>query len=449
MPRKIVQRKQKTFSFIPFSKKQQQVLTWWMEGSKHKDKDGIIADGSIRAGKSLIMSVSFCVWAMATFNYQQFGMAGKTIASFRRNVVFFLKIIMKLRGFKVQDKRSENYLIISKGGIENYFFIFGGKDESSQDLVQGLTAAGFYFDEVALMPESFVNQATGRCSIEGSKFWFNCNPKGPYHWFYINWVEKIKEKNLLRLHFTMEDNPSLSQNIIDRYKRMYTGVFYQRYILGLWVTAEGIIYSMFQTYMIKKQLPPTVKIRQKWIGIDYGQANATTFILCGIGSDNRLWILDEYYHAGRDSQVQKSPSTYAKDFRKWLLKNGGGHNLLKYEKAFIDPSAKGFMLQLHEEGVSGLRKANNEVNAGIELLSSIIECDGFRVIGKNCPNVIKELHSYSWDPKAQERGEDKPLKEHDHCLDGIRYVVNGTRRLWQSLGYIKSGKAMDDINEAA
>ena len=119
-------------------------------------------------------------------------------------------------GYVVEDHRSDNYLTIRKNGKENYYYVFGGKDEASQDLVQGITAAGAFFDEVALMPESFVNQATGRCSVDGSKFWFNCNPESPYHWFKLNWLDKADEKNLLHLHFTMDANPSLSETIKNR-----------------------------------------------------------------------------------------------------------------------------------------------------------------------------------------------------------------------------------------
>ena len=178
------------FKFQPFSKKQKQVLTWWLPTSPVKDRDGIIADGAIRSGKTVSMSLSYVMWAMTTFSGQNFGMCGKTIGSFRRNVLFWLKLMLKSRGYGVVDHRSDNLIVVSKNGIENYFYIFGGKDERSQDLIQGITLAGCFFDEVALMPESFVNQATGRCSVDGSKFWFNCNPDGPYHWFKVNWIDK-------------------------------------------------------------------------------------------------------------------------------------------------------------------------------------------------------------------------------------------------------------------
>lgn len=207
-----MKRKNNIFKFTPFSKKQMQVLTWWRyEGTK--DKEAVICDGSVRAGKTLIMSLSYVLWAMTEFEDEQFGMAGKTIGSFRRNVVRPLKRMLKSRGYRVKDKRADNMLEVTKNGITNSFFIFGGKDEAAQDLVQGLTAAGFFFDEVALMPQSFVNQATARCSVEGSKLWFNMNSEGPYHWFKLEWIDKITEKNALHIHFTMNDNPSLSEQV--------------------------------------------------------------------------------------------------------------------------------------------------------------------------------------------------------------------------------------------
>ena len=202
-----------TFQFSPFSKKQKQVLTWWCKESPVHSKDGIIADGAIRSGKTISMSLSFVMWAMNSFSGNNFAMCGKTIGSFRRNVLFWLKLMLRSRGYSVTDHRADNLLTIRKDGKENYFYIFGGKDERSQDLIQGITLAGVFFDEVALMPESFVNQATGRCSVKGSKFWFNCNPDGPYHWFKVNWIDKCAEKNILYLHFTMDDNLSLDEEI--------------------------------------------------------------------------------------------------------------------------------------------------------------------------------------------------------------------------------------------
>lgn len=424
----------KGFKFVPFSTKQKKLLTWWLPESPYHDKDAIIADGAVRSGKTVIMSLSFVLWATANFNGTNFGMAGKTIGSFKRNVWFTLKIMLMGRGFKIYklSEVGDNVFVISKNGVENYFYIFGGKDEKSQDLVQGFTAGGFFFDEVALMPQSFVNQAIARCSEEGSKLWFNCNPDGPFHWFKVEWLDRLEEQNAFRLHFLLDDNPSLSKGKIEQYKRRYRGIFYERFILGLWVMAEGVIYSMFCREYVIKAIPATVKIIKRWIGVDYGQSNATVFLAIGLGSDNKLYIMDEYYHSGKDAPIQKSPKGYAIDFRKWLIKNGTDEMPMQYEHIFIDPSAKGFMLQLHEEGVRKIRQADNEVLKGLELTSSIIENDMLRILAK-CKHTIAEFSAYRWDPKAQEKGMDVPIKQFDHAMDALRYVVNGTRMIWQRM----------------
>lgn len=286
------------FKFSPFSDKQIKILTWWNENSPVRHKDGIIADGAIRSGKTLSMSLSFVLWAMTMFQFQNFGMAGKTIGSFRRNVLFWLKLCLLARGYKVKDYRADNLMVVTnkKTKVENYFYIFGGKDERSQDLIQGITLAGMFFDEVALMPESFVNQATGRCSVDGSKLWFNCNPANPSHFFKKEWIDKRKEKHLLYLHFVMDDNLSLSEEIKERYRRMYVGVFFKRYILGLWVAAEGVIYQLFandpaayivdEVYLWEPQVNPNAKPRSKLqlatIGVDFGGSkSAHAFQLTG------------------------------------------------------------------------------------------------------------------------------------------------------------------------
>lgn len=405
------------FKFRPFSPKQRKVLNWWCESSPVKDKDGIIADGAIRSGKTLSMSLSFVLWAMSSFNGQNFAMCGKTIGSFRRNVLFWLKLMLKSRGYQVTDHRADNLVIVSRGDTENYFYIFGGKDERSQDLIQGITLAGVFFDEVALMPESFVNQATGRCSVDGSKYWFNCNPDGPYHWFKVNWIDKRKEKRLLYLHFTMDDNLSLSEKVKERYRNMYTGVFFKRYILGLWCMAEGIIYDMFSTekyVRTLKEIEPILIKGNRYISCDYGTQNATVFLLWNKGTDGVWYCIREYYYSGRDKGRQKTDAEFADDFMKWIGDT-------KFRAMIVDPAAASFIAELRKRGVKVL-KAKNDVLDGIRMVATRLNQNrlGFAA---ECENTIKEFGSYIWDEKAAERGEDKPVKFADHCMDAVRYFV--------------------------
>ena len=433
--------KGQTFHFSPFSRKQKQVLTWWCKDSPVHDKDGIIADGAIRSGKTVSMSLSFAMWAMSTFNGQNFAMCGKTIGSFRRNVLFWLKLMIKSRGYSVIDRRADNLIIIRKSDTENYFYIFGGKDERSQDLIQGITLAGVFFDEVALMPESFVNQATGRCSVEGSKFWFNCNPDGPYHWFKVNWIDKStgylgKErveqirkkaaeeekdpglKEILYLHFTMDDNLSLSEEIKARYRSMYIGVFFKRYILGLWAAAEGVIYDMFDPEKHVKNIKEFFQILvngNRYVSCDYGTQNATVFLLWNKGIDGKWYCIREYYYSGRDKGKQKTDAEYADDLKKWL-------DGTRIKAMIVDPSAASFIAELRKRGYKVI-KANNDVLDGIRLVGMLLNLE-MLIFSSSCTETIKEFASYIWDDKAAEHGEDKPVKQHDHGCDAVRYFVS-------------------------
>ncbi|OIM22400.1 terminase [Oenococcus oeni] len=399
------------FHFDPFSKKQMQVLSWWRY-EETKEKEAIIADGSVRAGKTVIMSLSFILWGMTEFNDQQFGIAGKTIGSLRRNVIRPLKVMLESCDYAVHDSRSENMLIVRKGSKTNYYFLFGGKDESSQDLVQGITLAGFFFDEVALMPQSFVNQATARCSVDDSKLWFNCNPAGPYHWFKEEWIDKLEEKHAIRIHFTMKDNPSLSQMIRERFERMYSGVFYQRYILGLWVMSEGIIYDNFDESSMVVNPPNDSHYEKYYVSCDYGTLNPTVFLLWGLF--NGTWYcLDEYYYSGRDTQRQKTDEQYADDLDKFL-------GDIK-ATIIVDPSAASFIAVLRKRGRTVI-KAKNDVLDGIRATQTAMNT-GKVLFTRKCKNLFKELASYIWDSKASEHGEDKPVKQHDHACDSMRYFV--------------------------
>ena len=285
--------KRNKFEWKPFSPKQLKILTWWCDNSPVKDYDGIIADGAVRSGKTVSMAISFINWAMARYNETDFAICGKTVGSLRRNVIITLKQQLLSLNFEFEEKRSDNLIIITKGDITNYFYVFGGKDESSQDLIQGMTLGGVLFDEVALMPQSFVTQAEARCSLEGSKLWYNCNPKGPTHYFKREYIDVLEEKRLLYLHFTMDDNLTLSTEVKERFRRMFTGVFYDRNILGLWVTAEGKIYISFgkdniidtaDWYAKDEDGKYTHPLRKKLsictIGVDFGGNKSSTTFTC-------------------------------------------------------------------------------------------------------------------------------------------------------------------------
>ncbi len=413
--------------FKTFSIKQIKVLSWWQPSSPYKDYNGIIADGSIRAGKTVAMAVSFIIWSMSAYNGMQFGMSGKSIGSFKRNVIFWLRPLLKLRGYSTVYK--DDTLIVKKKvidketnqkvTIENYYYVFGGRDERSQDFIQGLTAAGWFFDEVALQPESFVNQAIGRCSVEGSKLFFNCNPDSPMHWFKTEFIDKADEKKLLHIHFIMADNPSLSKKKIKIYESMFSGVFYLRFILGLWVLAEGIIFDMVDdNNYYTEPLAEQLKLESaRYISIDYGITNPMAF-----GNYYDKWEIiykdDEYYYNSKEKGKQKSDPEYLEDLKKFIAKEP-----YPVEQIIIDPSATSFKVLLRNEGYR-IKDADNEVLEGIKIMSSALHQNKLKINKNNCIMFQKEIGAYCWDTKARDRGLEKPIKENDHAMDESRYLIN-------------------------
>jgi PBSX family phage terminase large subunit len=398
--------KQAAFRFQPFSRKQKQILTWWLPESGVSDADGIIADGAIRSGKTVCMSLAFIQWSMHSFNGQNFGMCGKTVGSFRRNVLSVLKQMLPARGYTIRDRRTDNLVVISRGSTENYYYIFGGKDEGSQDLVQGITLAGILLDEIALMPESFVNQATGRCSVDGSKFWCNCNPAGPEHWFKKQWIDERQKRNLLYLHFTMEDNLSLSEQIRARYRAMYTGIFYRRYILGQWCLAEGLVYEFDPERHVTHDLP---ECGEWYISCDYGTLNPFSAGLWCV-RDGVAVRVAEFYHSGREQQRQLTDEEYYR-----AIEQLAGDRDIRH--IVVDPSAASFIACIRSHKRFSVRKAKNDVMYGIRLTAMMLQA-GVIKIGSGCKDAIREFGLYRWDDKGEV---DKPVKENDHAMDDIRY----------------------------
>ena len=402
------------FRFTPFSHKQKVVLEWWMPGSPYADKDGVICDGSIRSGKTTVMSLSFIMWAMETFDGLNFAVCGKTIQSLRRNVIGQLKMMLLSRGYRVEEHRSENYMVIRMGAKENTFYLFGGKDEGSQDLIQGITLAGVFFDEVALMPESFVNQATGRCSVDGSKYWFNCNPESPSHYIKTEWIDKITEKNMIRVHFTMRDNPSLSQKVIERYERMYKGVFYDRFIRGLWVIAEGLVYGMFDKEKNIFHGEYTYSPQSSYyLSIDYGTMNPFAVGLMELQNSGRVRMLREGHYSGREKGVTIDNEAYYK-----MIQEVAGD--FPITSIVIDPSAAAMKATIRKYGEYTCTDGNNDVLNGIQEVTKYLNL-GMLQIHESSTETQKECGAYAWDEKAV--GEDRVIKEFDHHMDLIRYFI--------------------------
>lgn len=399
---------------MPFSDKQRQILRF-----PYTKYDALIADGSIRAGKTSVMAISFICWAMANYNGQAFAICGRSVGAVKRNIITPTLAVNYMRQqFDMDYNQGEHLLKVKRGTKENTFYVFGGKDESSYTLIQGATLAGVLLDEVALMPRSFVEQALARCSVDGSKFFFNCNPGNPRHWFRLEWLLKLEIHNAIHLHFTLDDNPGLSDAVKDRYKTMYTGVFYQRYILGLWVMAEGVIYDMFDatenTYR-DEDAPPSLRFSgERVIAIDYGTTNPTRF-LDTYDYDGVIYVDNEYNFDSRLEGRQKTDEEYVADLIDFIGKDPAA--------VIVDPSAASFIAACAAAGIYVIQ-ADNEVLDGIRKTASMFARKLIKVSATRCPCLLDEIATYSWDEKAAARGEEKPVKTSDHSCDALRYRIN-------------------------
>lgn len=397
-------------SFHPFSKKQLAVLTWWCDADTGKC-DAIICDGAVRSGKTLCMSLSFVSWAQAAFNGGSFALCGKTITSLRRNVTTPLISLLGALGFTCTEKLSRNYVDITYAGNTNRYYLFGGKDEGSAALIQGMTLSGVLLDEVALMPRSFVEQALARCSVTGSKLWFNCNPEHPFHWFYLEWICKAREKNALYLHFTMRDNPSLSREIINRYESLYAGVFYERFILGKWVAATGLVYPMFDRERnVRRGNEPLCE--RFYLSCDYGTVNPCSIGLWGLHEG--VWHrLREYYYDSRKGGMPRTDEEHYAALTQLALD-------YPIEAVIVDPSAASFMECIRRHGKYRVIPAKNDVLSGIRRVSDALRGTSI-LFAAECSDSLREFGMYVWEQRA---GADAPQKENDHAMDDIRYFVS-------------------------
>ncbi len=406
-----------------------EILRW-----PYRGKTALICDGAVRSGKTSIMSLSFVLWAMGRFDGRCFGLCGKTVGSAERNIIQPLQSVAYLpqNGFVLDYTRSGHVLTISRGRRRNVFYVFGGRDESSYMLIQGVTLAGVLLDEAALMPRSFVEQALARCSVDGSKLWFNCNPDIPEHWFRKEWLLKLEEKNATHLHFMLDDNPSLTEETKARYRSMYAGVFKRRYIDGEWTAGDGLIYDMFDpeanTYGDGNRPLGLEYIAVRRIACDYGTANPTVFL--DIFDDGEVvWVDKEYRWDSRDMDAtrgrQKTDAEYADDLQGFM-----GDDPQFFCPVVADPSAASFIAELQRRGVYVI-PGDNDVLDGIRRTAQLFARRALKV-NRRCRGLIGELQSYVWDVKAaQTAGVEKPVKQMDHGPDALRYYVNTCLPKWR------------------
>lgn len=386
--------------------------------------DALICDGAVRSGKTSIMMWAFVRWAMENFSGQRFGVCGRTVDSCTKNIIVpFTAMSLAKERYIIRWRRGDKVMEVRRGAVTNYFEVFGGKDEASYTLIQGRTLAGVLLDEVVLMPRSFVEQALARCSVDGARLWFSCNPGSPHHWFYQEWIKRSRERNALYLHFEMTDNPGLSKRTLERYENMYAGIFYDRYVRGLWVAAEGIVYKDFandtEKYLIgdplewAKQNGTSFSIIS--IGVDFGGTkSATKFQATGITKDFRVVALEEEYIKNEEIDPNALNRRFATFCQ--LITSKYGYSQTRADSAEtvlirgLDHTAQKMHLGTQVKNAMKL-----QITDRIRLVVLLMKQGRFKV-SRNCPHLIDAMQTAIYDP---DKFEDERLDDGTSDIDSL------------------------------
>lgn len=377
-----------------------------IQSFKEADAKINIWEGAVRSGKTYISLWRFLA-ELAEGPEGEYVLITRTFDSFKRNV---LPELTKMIGIDAKYFKGNRELNIYGKTIH----IVGADDERAEAKIRGPTFSGAYVDEITIIPESVFKMLISRCAMRGAKIFGTTNPDSPYHWLKRDYLEG--NPDVKNWKFTLNDNPELKPEDREYLKRQYKGLWYQRFIEGKWVQAEGSVYDFFDDKIHVINQAPSYTASY-FVGIDYGTTNPCAFVLIGHDPSRypNFWVEDEYYYESRVRQRQKTDTEYADDLRKFIH----GRPI---KAIYIDPSAVSFRVELQKQGVDKLYEANNEVVDGIRFVSKMLNNGSFKIL-QNCKNLIREFQSYVWDDKAAQRGEDKPKKENDHALDALRYAL--------------------------
>lgn len=410
--------------------------------------DALICDGAVRSGKTSIMMWAFVRWAMENFSGQRFGVCGRTVDSCTKNIIVpFTAMSLAKERYIIRWRRGDKVMEVRRGAVTNYFEVFGGKDEASYTLIQGRTLAGVLLDEVVLMPRSFVEQALARCSVDGAKLWFSCNPGSPHHWFYQEWIKRYRERNTLYLHFEMTDNPGLSEKTLARYKNMYAGIFYDRYVRGLWVAAEGVVYKDFanntEKYLIDDPLKWAEEQETKFsvisIGVDFGGTkSATKFQATGITKDYRVVALEEEYIKNEEIDPDALNRRFATFAQMVTAKYGYSQTRADSAETVLIRGLDHTAQKMHL-GTQVKNAMKLQITDRIRLVVLLMKQGRFKV-SRNCPHLIDALQTAIYDPdKFEDERLDDGTSDID-SLDAFEYSIEPYYKELERAGHMRTVK---------
>lgn len=428
---------------MPLSNRQAKILAF-----PYSKYDALICDGAVRSGKTSIMMWAFVRWAMENFSGQRFGVCGRTVDSCTKNIIVpFTAMSLAKERYIIRWRRGDKVMEVRRGAVTNYFEVFGGKDEASYTLIQGRTLAGVLLDEVVLMPRSFVEQALARCSVDGAKLWFSCNPGSPHHWFYQEWIKRYRERNTLYLHFEMTDNPGLSARTLERYANMYAGIFYDRYVRGLWVAAEGVVYKDFanntEKYLIGDPLKWAEEQETKFsvisIGVDFGGTkSATKFQATGITKDYRVVALEEEYIKNEEVDPDALNRRFATFCQMVTAKYGYSQTRADSAETVLIRGLDHTAQKMHL-GTQVKNAMKLQITDRIRLVVLLMKQGRFKV-SRNCPHLIDALQTAIYDPdKFEDERLDDGTSDID-SLDAFEYSIEPYYKELERAGHMRTVK---------
>lgn len=409
-----------------------------------------IYDGAVRAGKTFASLLAWVAFIATASTKGGLAMVGKNKDSLYRNFFEPIEIQPALAWLKphVHFRQGANVAYIFGRKVH----IIGANDDRAENRIRGMTLIGAYVDEVTVIPEGFFKQLLARMSVTGARLYGTTNPDSPAHWLKVNYLDKIgvlddDGEPVLpgwnRFHFLMSDNPSLSDDYIRSIKSEYSGLWYRRFVLGMWVSADGAVYDMWDAEPFDRATPELGGHVVPWaelprmvallgVGIDYGTTNPSSAILLGLGEDGRIYAIDEYRHDIKEGQLKLTDAQLSAQLKEWLAKEHLPYNhSLEPSFVFLDPSAASLHTQMTvTDRIPGVTAAENDVLYGIRTVGGVL-AQKLLLISDRCDGLIKELPGYSWDDQKQLQGVDAPVKANDHSCDALRYVVTTSERMWR------------------
>ncbi len=363
-----------------------------------------ILHGSVRSGKTWISLVLWCVWIQNMPTDKYYLMTAKTMTTLKRNCLDLLETLAGRNNFKYSLSKKEGVLFGRK------IYLEGVNDAGAESKIRGMTLQGAYCDEVTLFTEDFFSMLLSRLSEPGAKLFGTTNPDNPNHWFKVKYIDRRDELDFFLMEFLIDDNTFLDKDYVAELKKEYTGVFYRRFILGEWCSAEGLVYPMFDKDLhTMKEIPKAEGVEEYYISIDYGTLNPCSMGLWRL-DDKRAVRIRESYYSGKQSKKLLTDEEYYER----LVELAKGYAV---KCIVIDPSAASFIATIRRHGEFNVRKADNNVLNGIRITGTLLQ-SGKLIIQEDCQDAIREFGTYSWDEDSEE---DRVIKEFDHAMDDIRY----------------------------